>query len=254
MADDTLRIDRSAKTLRTLALERMREAIMDFHFQPGERLVERPLCDQLGVSRSVVREVLRQLETEGLVQMIPGHGPAVAKPDLGRTDEIYELRALLEGIAAKACAASATDDQIALLDAALAKLLEAWASGVPAEVMRATTKFYEALFESADKRVAWEIVSGLNVRINQLRSMTIASANRREPAIAEMHEIMDAIRSRKPEAAEAAARRHVESAWNIARTALQPDGEFGSAAEKAVGSAASRAKEVRYRPVGSFSK
>ncbi|TPI11610.1 GntR family transcriptional regulator [Mesorhizobium sp. B4-1-3] len=229
---DTLRIDRSAKTLRTLALERMRDAIMDFHFQPGERLVERPLCDQLGVSRSVVREVLRQLEAEGLVQMIPGHGPAVAKPDLGRTDEIYELRALLEGIAAKACAASATDDQIALLDAALAKLLDAWASGVPAEVMRATTTFYEALFESADKRVAWEIVSGLNVRINQLRSMTIASANRREPAIAEMNEIMDAIRARKPDEAEAAARRHVESAWKIARTALQPDGAFGSAAEK----------------------
>jgi len=221
MADATLRIDRSAKTLRTLALERMREAIMDFHFQPGERLVERPLCEQLGVSRSVVREGLRQLEAEGLVQMIPGHGPAVAKPDLGRTDEIYELRALLEGIAAKACATSATDDQIALLDAALAKLLEAWASGVPAEVMRATATFYEVLFEAADKRIAWEIVTGLNVRINQLRSMTILSQNRRVPAIAEMHAIMNAIRSRNPEAAEAAARRHVEAAWQIARDALR---------------------------------
>ncbi|KAA3452159.1 GntR family transcriptional regulator [Mesorhizobium sp. SARCC-RB16n] len=217
MSDDTLRIDRSAKTLRTLALERMREAIMDFHFQPGERLVERPLCDQLGVSRSVVREVLRQLEAEGLVQMIPGHGPAVAKPDLGRTDEIYELRALLEGIAARACALSATDEQLATLEHALADLFEAWASGKPPAVMRATTKFYEALFEAADKRVAWEIVSGLNVRINQLRSMTIASANRREPAIAEMNKIMDAIRSRKPDEAEVAARQHVESAWNIAR-------------------------------------
>ncbi|MEP6567217.1 MAG: GntR family transcriptional regulator [Mesorhizobium sp.] len=221
MSDDTLRIDRSAKTLRTLALERMREAIMDFHFQPGERLVERPLCDQLGVSRSVVREVLRQLEAEGLVQMIPGHGPAVAKPDLGRTDEIYELRALLEGIAARACAMSATIEQIALLDGALTNLFEAWASGVPVAVMRATTKFYEALFEAADKRIAWEIVTGLNVRINQLRSMTIASENRREPAIAEMTEIMDAIRSRKPEEAEAAARRHVESAWQIARNTLR---------------------------------
>lgn len=105
--------------------------------------------------------------------------------------------------------------------------------------MRATTKFYEALFEAADKRVAWEIVSGLNIRINQLRPMTIASANRREPAIAEMKEIMDAIRARNPDEAEAAARRHVESAWKIARTALQSDGEFGSAAEKAVNSAAS---------------
>ncbi|MEI9406406.1 GntR family transcriptional regulator [Mesorhizobium argentiipisi] len=223
MSDDTLRIDRSAKTLRTLALERMREAIMDFHFQPGERLVERPLCDQLGVSRSVVREVLRQLEAEGLVQMIPGHGPAVAKPDLGRTDEIYELRALLEGIAARACAMSATNAQLALLDSALANLVEAWASGKPAEVMRATTKFYEVLFEAADKRVAWEIVIGLNVRINQLRSMTILSANRRGPAIAEMTEIMDAVRSRKPDEAEAAARRHVESAWQIARDRLRLD-------------------------------
>jgi DNA-binding GntR family transcriptional regulator len=223
MQDDTLRIDRSAKTLRTLALERMREAIMDFHFQPGERLVERPLCDQLGVSRSVVREVLRQLEAEGLVQMIPGHGPAVAKPDLGRTDEIYELRALLEGIAARACALSATNGQLAVLEHALGELFEAWASGKPPAVMRATTKFYEALFEAADKRVAWEIVSGLNVRVNQLRSMTIASANRREAAIAEMNEIMSAIRARKPEEAEAAARRHVESAWKIARDRLRLD-------------------------------
>ncbi|MER8809915.1 GntR family transcriptional regulator [Mesorhizobium australicum] len=220
MPDDTLRIDRSAKTLRTLALERMREAIMDFHFQPGERLVERPLCDQLGVSRSVVREVLRQLEAEGLVQMIPGHGPAVARPDLGRTDEIYELRALLEGIAARACALSATSEQLATLERALADLFDAWASGTPPAVMRATTKFYEALFEAADKSVAWEIVSGLNVRINQLRSMTILSENRREPAITEMTEIMDAIRARKPQEAEAAARRHVESAWKIARDKL----------------------------------
>ncbi|RWN49574.1 MAG: GntR family transcriptional regulator [Mesorhizobium sp.] len=223
MPDDTLRIDRSSKTLRTLALERMREAIMDFHFQPGDRLVERPLCDQLGVSRSVVREVLRQLEAEGLVQMIPGHGPAVARPDLGRTDEIYELRALLEGIAARACALSATGEQLATLEGALADLFDAWASATPPAVMRATTKFYEALFEAADKRVAWEIVSGLNVRINQLRSMTIASTNRREAAIAEMNEIMDAIRAHKPEAAEAAARRHVESAWKIARNTLRVD-------------------------------
>lgn len=221
MSDDTLRIDRSAKTLRTLALERMREAIMDFHFQPGERLVERPLCDQLGVSRSVVREVLRQLEAEGLVQMIPGHGPAVAKPDLGRTDEIYELRALLEGIAARACAMSATDEQIAFLDAALTNLFEAWASGVPVAVMRATSKFYEALFEAADKRIAWEIVSGLNVRINQLRSMTITSTNRREPAVGEMTAIMNAIKSRDPDKAEAAARHHVEQAWSIAQQLLR---------------------------------
>jgi DNA-binding GntR family transcriptional regulator len=85
----------------------------------------------------------------------------------------------------------------------------------------AAPKFYETLFGAADKQIAWEIVTGLNVRINQLRSMTIASENRREPAIAEMTEIMDAIRSRRPDEAEAAARRYVESAWQIARNTLR---------------------------------
>ena len=161
-----------------------------------------------------------QLETEGLVEMIPGHGPAVARPDLNRTDEIYELRALLEGIAARACAQSATDHQIAALDRAFEELLKAWASSEPIKVMRATTAFYEELFDAAGKRIAWEIVQGLNVRINQLRSMTIASTDRR-PAIAEMTAIMNAIRSRNPDQAEVAARHHVEQAWHIAQQLLR---------------------------------
>ena len=68
---DALLIDRPAKTLRQLALEKMREAILTMKFRPGERLVERALCERLGVSRSVVREVLRHLESEGLVETIP---------------------------------------------------------------------------------------------------------------------------------------------------------------------------------------
>ncbi|WP_163535827.1 GntR family transcriptional regulator, partial [Klebsiella pneumoniae] len=63
-----MRVDRSAKTLRELTLEKMREAIVSLRFRPGDRLVERDLCEQLGVSRTVVREVLRHLEAEGIVQ------------------------------------------------------------------------------------------------------------------------------------------------------------------------------------------
>ena len=100
--EDALRIDRSAKTLRELAVERLRDAILDGQFRPGDRLVERVLCERLGVSRTVVREALRHLETEGLVDVVPQQGPAVARLDAGQATQIYEIRAMLEALAAAA--------------------------------------------------------------------------------------------------------------------------------------------------------
>ena len=69
VAIESLRIDSPPVTLREMALDRIREAIVAGTFEPGTRLVERTLCDQLGVSRSVIREVIRHLETEGLIEM-----------------------------------------------------------------------------------------------------------------------------------------------------------------------------------------
>src|SRR5215831_3449579 len=106
--DGTLRVDRSIKTLRELTLEKLRDAILNLRFKPGERLVERHLCDQLGVSRTVVREVLRHLEAEGLVETVARQGPIVARLDPTQVAEIYELRGLLEANAARACAEKVT--------------------------------------------------------------------------------------------------------------------------------------------------
>src|SRR5215469_10859654 len=100
----SLKVERPTITLRELALQKMRTAILDARFLPGDRLVERALCEELGVSRTVVREVLRHLETEGLVESLPNQGPIVAILDIDTAAEIYEIRALLEGDAAMACA------------------------------------------------------------------------------------------------------------------------------------------------------
>lgn len=72
------KIEHPPATLRDMVQQRMREAIIEGHFKPGERLVERPLCKQLGVSRTVIRETIRFLEAEGLVDILPGRGPIVA--------------------------------------------------------------------------------------------------------------------------------------------------------------------------------
>uniref|UniRef100_UPI0035161B75 GntR family transcriptional regulator n=1 Tax=Cognatishimia sp. TaxID=2211648 RepID=UPI0035161B75 len=70
-------------------------------FQPGQRLVERPLCDQLGVSRTVIRETMRYLEAEGLVDILPGRGPIVAKISREDARQIYDIRRMLETSAAE---------------------------------------------------------------------------------------------------------------------------------------------------------
>jgi DNA-binding GntR family transcriptional regulator len=215
-----LRVDRSAKTLRALALEKMRDAILGFRFQPGERLVERSLCEQLGVSRTVVREALRHLEAEGLVRSIPNQGPIVARPDPSKAAQVYEIRALLEAEAARACALRANKKDIALLRRAIDLIEEAFAKKDPRDVLKATTDFYEILFASADKSVAWDIVQSLNARINYLRAITISTPGRNKAAIDEMRRILEAIERGDGDAAYAASIDHVNIVAKLAQGAL----------------------------------
>ena len=86
------KIERAPQTLRDLVQNRMRAAIIDGHFAPGERLVERPLCNQLGVSRTVIRETIRYLEAEGLVEVITNQGPIVATLNWDQARQIYDIR------------------------------------------------------------------------------------------------------------------------------------------------------------------
>lgn len=216
IADEGIRVDRSAKTLRELTLETMRDAILDFRFRPGERLVERTLCERLGVSRSVVREVLRHLEAEGYVESIPNQGPAVARPEPEKTAQIYEIRALLEAEAVRTCAQKATPDQVAQLGIAIDNIEAAFARKSPRDVLRMTSAFYQLLFETAEKMVAWGVVQSLNARITHLRAMTISTPGRDTDAIAEMRRIHAAIARHDPDAAHAASMDHVGTVAKLA--------------------------------------
>jgi DNA-binding GntR family transcriptional regulator len=219
----SLKIDRSKKTLRELTLDKMRQAIVDQYFRPGQRLVERTLCDELGVSRTVVREALRHLETEGLVEIVPQQGPIVATIDANTARQVYELRALLEGHAAAGCAARGDEDATARLAATLMLIEAAFKRSDFQGVIEQTNEFYKVMFHAAGDTVAWGIVCSLNARINRLRSITIASRERNATGPQEMHNLLDAIRTHDAEAAKKSAEAHVRSAQAIAMTALKAD-------------------------------
>lgn len=216
----SLKVERPKTTLRELALEKMRNAILDARFQPGDRLVERTLCEELGVSRTVVREVLRHLETEGLVDNLPNQGPIVAVLDLKTATEIYEIRGLLEGEAASACARLADALAIGELDALIDSIQQAFHEQDYRAVRALTTAFYQRMFTAGRKHVAWEIVQSLTARINRLRALTIASDDRGSQAVQEMRQILAAIRAQDAVAAHRAALAHVSRVAEIAMKLL----------------------------------
>ncbi len=222
------KIDLQPTTLRDVVLERLRDAIIDGTFKPGERLVERVLCEQLGVSRTVVRETLRYLDAEGLVEHQPNVGPRVSRLTWDDARQIYDIRLQLETAAAADCARNMTVDLQQQLKAALRDLQTAAEDQTPGTLFKATTKFYSLIFAGAGHSIAWEVVQRLNGRISRLRILTLASSDRETRGPVHMQQICDAITGRDPDAASAAVKRHLTDAKAVAAKMLANEEETPS--------------------------
>lgn len=220
-----LRIETPPATLREMALDRMRRAIISGLFEPGARLVERTLCDQLGVSRSVIREVIRHLEAEGLVEMLAKQGPIVARLEWDDARQIYEIRAALEATAVADCARVADEKVKAELRQSLEELDRTSQQNSPLGILDATTSFYRTIFHAGGHTIAWDIVSRLNSRISRLRVMTLSTPNRTTSGPSQIREIFAWIEKNEPEAAAAACRAHVAAAAAIAESIIGVDGK-----------------------------
>lgn len=214
------KITQSPQTLRDIVQDRMRTAIIEGHFSPGERLVERPLCDQLGVSRTVIRETIRYLEAEGLVEIIPNRGPIVATLDWDQAQQIYDIRRQLEGAAVAKCAQSYGRGFPKRMNSALDALEVAMSDLDWTRVVRSTTLFYEVIFKEAGHAIAWDIVQRLNGRISRLRVLTLSAKDRPRPGIGHMKAISEAILSKDPDVARQAVQAHLDDASAVAQQFL----------------------------------
>ncbi|MCS2611118.1 GntR family transcriptional regulator [Halomonas dongshanensis] len=215
--DDSLRVTRDQPTLREMVLEKLRQAIMSFQLLPGDRLVERDLCERLGVSRTSVREALRHLEAEGLVEQAGNRGPRVAVITLEDARDIYELRCVLESMVVQLFTQKANRRQMAELDRVWEILKETLRQGNTPEIVEAVSDFYGVLYEGAGNRVAGQFLNQLQARISYLRATSISQKERYIESFREMVRIVDAIKARDPAAAHEACVEHIRAA---ARTAL----------------------------------
>jgi DNA-binding GntR family transcriptional regulator len=229
--------------------DRLREAIQKGVLKPDTRLVERDLCQRLGVSRTSLREALRQLEAEGLVLLLPNRGPVVAKLSVDDARQIYELRALLEGFAGEAFAVHASDAQRKKLEACVDALGAAVGARRYGDLIEIKEGFYAILLEGAGNAFVAETLKRLNNRIRRLRATSLSDPGRPKQTKAEIDRLMQAIRKRDGALARQRCVEHVQKAAKAAIEVL----ESQSAANEAVRSAhddaksGTHAKRVRTR-------
>jgi DNA-binding GntR family transcriptional regulator len=203
--------DRPA-TLRESVAGHLRDMMMQGTLKPGQRLREQALCQALQISRSTLREALRTLEAERLVQMQAHRGPVVASMTTEQTKDLYAMRELLEGYIASSFACGANDSQRLALQQAFGRLQLLASSGDLADMLGAKQGFYQALLEGCPNLVAAEMLSSLLSRINLLRATSLSRPNRVEQSLVEIQAIVQAIDRRDGQAAQRAAKRHVRQA------------------------------------------
>ncbi len=206
---------------------KLRHAILDGVFKPGEKLLEAELCRRMGVSRTSVREALRQLEAERLVTIIPNRGPSVTQLTWKEAEAIYDARELLEGESAARFAERATAAEIALAKAALADFDRAVTMDDAHGRLTHTQRFYELIIEGCGNAIIGEMLQSLFARINFLRARSMSREGRGRNSSIEMWKIYAAIESHNPRAARAAAVQHVKSACAAAQEVFAEDGERG---------------------------
>lgn len=203
-------------TLRQRVEGALRNAITTGVYRPGERLVERELCEDLGVSRASVREALRKLEAEKLVNIVPHRGPVVATISLEDARQLYELRSLLEGFAANGFVGRASDEQIADCETAAADLRRAAEGQDQSGVLQAKARLYDTILGNCGNTHVWEILRGLHSRINLLRATSLMDEQRLPKSLAEIDSLIQAFKDRDAEKAEEISRLHVRNASQVA--------------------------------------
>jgi len=194
----------------------LRAAIESGSLRPGARLVEKDLCQQLGVSRTSLREAIRELESEGLLTTGTSGGVAVAGMTEAEARNIYRVRGALEALAAEQFAESASDAMVARLQAATEALAQAYQSGAIDEMLSAKRHFYETLCLGAGNPVVMDLLTRLNARITLLRTTSLGASGRLAVSIAEIRGLVAALARRDGEAARQAALAHVAAAADAA--------------------------------------
>lgn len=234
------------KPLRELVFDALREAIISGRLKPGQRLLEIQLADELGVSRTPVREAIRKLELEGFVVMIPRKGAYVADISLKDIADVFEIRGALEGLAAGLAAERATDEEIEQMERHLVEVAECIERRDVDRLVESDTMFHDTLYVASRNQRLGQILNLLREQIQRFRMRTLSHPARMKVALDEHRGMVEALAARDPEAARRLAQEHIESAESSLMGLMSAEGPGEAKEGRGLGERHERERTVKH--------
>jgi DNA-binding GntR family transcriptional regulator len=199
------------KPLGEAAYEALRDAIMTKRFLPGERLMETELADEMGISRTPVREAMRRLEADGYVVIIPRKGSYVAGFSMKDVMDVFEIRTALEMLAAQRAAERATEEELDALKQAVSDMSNT-GNGDLLTTVDSDARFHSLIYQMSKNNRLISLIHDLREQIHRFRSASLSDPGRLKLAVREHQKVLEAIVSRDPDKAAKAIQKHMEKA------------------------------------------
>ena len=199
-------------SLRGRVFQKIREDILTGVYKEHDELREVSIGEELGVSRTPVREALRQLELEGLVTIVPNKGAYVTGITPQDVHDIYKIRSLLEGLCARWATEHITGRQIEELEEIILLSefhLRKKSAEQAEQVSELDGKFHKVLYEASNSRILEHVLSDFHKYVQMARMMSVGAKDRAERSIEEHRGILKAIKDKDPDKAEWLANQHI---------------------------------------------
>jgi DNA-binding GntR family transcriptional regulator len=200
------------RPIREIVLERLRKAIMDGSFEPGDRLVETSIAEGMGVSRTPVREAFRQLEIEGLAENVPRKGTIVKGISKRDILEIYEIREVLEGLAFRLACSNISEERILELKEMLLKMEKSIDDNDIKEYWRLHGEFHNTIMYFSNNQRLIDQMKQIYEYLSKLRNFTLVMNKRRIIAMEEHKALIKAFENKDEILAEQIGREHTLNA------------------------------------------
>lgn len=199
-------------SLRGRVFAQLQDDILNGRYAAGDSLVETRLSEEMGVSRTPVREAIRQLELEGLVSAIPNKGAVVKGITAQDIEDIYTIRMKIEGLAARWAAEKITANELAELKEALEFEEFYTYKNDATHLLKFDSKFHEIIFKASKSTPLMHMLQTFHLYIQRARTISFESPDRAKKALEEHSAILKAITERNPEMAETLTTEHIKNA------------------------------------------